>query len=202
MGTPAELYPYARAVQVYRRLESVKTLALSLLVILGFAQGLTAGECLYISRLTPENPYLEVSPQGDCGEVRDEDILVMYPEHIDRLHYGENGLGSVYIEGKVFYVLQNGTTARAHYFDNGPDYFVEGLARVISQGKFGFVDVELNVVIQAEYDFASPFCGGVALVRIGDAWGAIDRSGEAVHQVEFTEEEIRTLLDDYHCQHR
>lgn len=55
------------------------------------------------------------------------------------------------------------------YFDNGADYYEEGLARFIDPKtrKVGFHDRKGNIKIKAEYDFASPFQNGVANVCNG-----------------------------------
>jgi hypothetical protein len=49
-------------------------------------------------------------------------------------------------------------------FDNGPDYFVEGLTRVKRNGKMGFANQYGQVVIPCQYDFAKPFENGRAEV--------------------------------------
>ncbi len=81
-----------------------------------------------------------------------------------------------------------------HCFDSGPDEFVEGLARYIGpNGKFGFVDTNLKVVIPATFDFVHPFkngraefCVGCSQSRVregeysfyeGGTWGLIDKKG-------------------------
>lgn len=78
-------------------------------------------------------------------------------------------------------------------FDNGPDYFEEGLMRVIRNGKMGFANKYRQVVIPCIYDFARPFADGKAEVTMeakrisepdghtsieSDEWFFIDRDGE------------------------
>ena len=53
---------------------------------------------------------------------------------------------------------------RPFTYDNGPDYFEEGLARFVSEGKMGFFDQALTIQIPARYDFAFPFVEGKAKV--------------------------------------
>jgi hypothetical protein len=52
-------------------------------------------------------------------------------------------------------------------FDNGADYYEEGLARFLENGKVGFHDESGNVVIKAQYDFATPFKDGRSSVCNG-----------------------------------
>ncbi|WP_345233560.1 WG repeat-containing protein [Olivibacter ginsenosidimutans] len=51
-----------------------------------------------------------------------------------------------------------------YLFDNGPDYIVEGLRRYVENGKMGFVDRDGNKVIPAQWDWASAFNCGIAMV--------------------------------------
>lgn len=79
--------------------------------------------------------------------------------------YDRHGHAIVQDGQGLLYVDQDGRAVlRPYIFDNGPDYFVEGLARFVERGKIGFHDEALNVVIPAQYDFAYPFAGGVTRV--------------------------------------
>jgi len=105
----------------------------------------------------------------------------------------------VLVEGDLYYALASGRTAPALLFDNGPDYFVEGRARTIRDGKVGFVNEGLEVVVPREWDFALPFeggfarvCTGCSIVREdgdehgtvqGGSWAVIDREGRIVQEV-------------------
>lgn len=95
------------------------------------------------------------------------------------------------IGGVLYFVNGSGRTAPAFLFDNGADYFVEGLARTSKSGKVGFVDASLNEVVPPVWDFARPFKGGRSLVCQGctvrpvgehqvlrdGKWGAMTRQG-------------------------
>ena len=63
------------------------------------------------------------------------------------------------------YVNERGEAVlRPFIYDNGPDYFEEGLARFVASGKMGFHDKSLKIWIPARYDFAFPFVDGKAKV--------------------------------------
>ena len=81
-----------------------------------------------------------------------------------------------------------------YQFDNGDDYFCEGLQRIVSEdGKIGFADSLGNVVIEPRFAFAFPFENGYAKVTdkgkrepegeywrwISDSWYYIDHDGNA-----------------------
>lgn len=150
--------------------------------------------CAYIPAVSPENPYPELTPSNVCGELLDPDTLIANKELLAKLHFGGDDLAEIRFQGSVFYVSRTGNTARMFYYDNGADYFEEGLARSIKNGKVGFVDKQLNTVITPAYDFATPFNNGISEVcndcskqyhgehweMVGGAWGKIDAQGNLV----------------------
>ncbi|MFT4094143.1 MAG: WG repeat-containing protein [Niabella sp.] len=54
-----------------------------------------------------------------------------------------------------------------HIYDNGPDYLEEGLFRFVENGKIGFANPDGLKIIDAKYDFATPFSNGIAEYYIG-----------------------------------
>jgi hypothetical protein len=109
-------------------------------------------------------------------------------------HARPGTVSAVVVDGSLLYLISSGKTAPALRFDNGADYFVEGLARTVRGGKVGFVDHSLNEVIAPRWDFAFPFQSGFAVVCtgcreqaagehrevVGGEWGYIDSHGEVV----------------------
>lgn len=80
-------------------------------------------------------------------------------------------------------------------YDNGADYFSEGLRRLVKNGKVGFADRNGKIVIEAEHDFAFPFnygyaafCDGCDWEKtndehrsvVGGKWGVMNVKGETV----------------------
>ena len=88
-------------------------------------------------------------------------------------------------------------------YDNGPDSFVEGRARTQVDGKIGYVDRKLRVVIPPRYDWGFPFeqgravvCSGCAQKRDGEhwfveggMWGAVDRNGREIVPLQYRSRE-------------
>jgi hypothetical protein len=70
-------------------------------------------------------------------------------------------LGWVYID------KQGNAVVRPFIYDNGPDYFQEGLARFAVDRKFGFFDGSGRIIIPARFDFTFPFREGLAAACIG-----------------------------------
>lgn len=67
-------------------------------------------------------------------------------------------------QGWVYVNERGEAVLRPFIYDNGPDYFEEGLARFVTKGKMGFHDQSLKIWIPARYDFAFPFVDGKAKV--------------------------------------
>ncbi|MDB4990382.1 MAG: hypothetical protein JWN04_5560 [Myxococcaceae bacterium] len=74
---------------------------------------------------------------------------------------------AVVVAGKLYYMNAAGRAAPVLLFGNGPDYFVEGLARTVRNSKVGFIDTALIERIAPRWDFAFPFEQGVAIVCQG-----------------------------------
>jgi len=55
-------------------------------------------------------------------------------------------------------------------FDNGPDYFSEGLTRFVKDKKIGFANRDGEIVIAAKYDYADAFNYGTAWYCNGCTW--------------------------------
>lgn len=82
-------------------------------------------------------------------------------------------------------------------FDNGPDYTMDGLFRIISKGKIGFADSATGkIIIKPKFDCAFPFENGIAKVSynceikfdgeystwLSNEWFYIDKKGRKVNR--------------------
>ena|GEM_PF-5206026 len=63
---------------------------------------------------------------------------------------------------------------------NFVDSFSEGLAKVESYGKWGFIDRSGQWVVKPVFNFVDSFSEGLVAVESGGKWGFIDRSGQWV----------------------
>jgi hypothetical protein len=116
--------------------------------------------------------------------------------HLHALRFDRYGIAAVWMEGlkAFYYVRRDGHMVPVVAYDNGPDAFVEGRARTQIDGKTGYIDRKLRVVIPRRYDWGFPFehgkavvCSGCALKRDGEhrlveggMWGIVDRSGREI----------------------
>jgi len=149
----------------------------------------------------------EFQPRGNCAYEVDGRVLVM-PATLAELDFSKE-LPSIHTkEYGWLFVKRDGTTIRTITFDNGPDYFTEGLARYIDDGKTGFIDTSGRIIIKAQFGFASPFEGGFSQVcndfvteSMGEHmliksshWGCIDKNGQYVLPIKYSKEELSTKM--------
>lgn len=67
-----------------------------------------------------------------------------------------------------------------NFFSNQKLYFSDGLGSYCKDGKWGYVDTGLNVVIPAIYDDAKCFSEGLAAVKITEKYGYVDKQGRFI----------------------
>lgn len=189
----------------------LKYISLSLLLFLLGCSTPKVAKCAYLPKKTVGYDS-EFSSQGECGVFRDEDSLIVYPEHFKNLNFGESNITTIYSSGRVFYVAKSGKVVHSFLFDNGADYFKEGLSRMIVKKKIGFVNEKLETIIEPKFDFAYPFDDGKSMVCqgckevkesngehtmiVGGKWGVIDKKGETVLPLEYTQKEIYKKLSE------
>jgi hypothetical protein len=70
----------------------------------------------------------------------------------------------------------------------------EGLFKVRTGDKYGFIDFSGKVAIPVEYDFCEDFENGFAMVMEKDKWGAIDKSGKKLIESNYEYQEVKSLL--------
>jgi WG containing repeat len=100
----------------------------------------------------------EFSPYGVAGVVVD----------IDAKH--GSPFGFIDPSGKLL--------ARAFAFDNGPDYWQEGMARIVNDAKLvGYITDRGTITIAPKYLAAAAFCHGKAEVELDDTTFFIDKQG-------------------------
>ncbi|MEA2164966.1 MAG: hypothetical protein QOK37_3093 [Thermoanaerobaculia bacterium] len=161
-------------------------------------------DCFYAARVAKKDSQGGIARHARCLVVQRDSSIRILPPHLRALDFDSNGLATLVIEkGRWFYVKRNGRSIEVLPFDNGADYFVEGLVRGRRNGKIAFFDHAFRMVIQPRYDFAWPFEEGLAEVcsgcrevaegehrtMTGGVWGYIDRRGHEVVEVKFTRDE-------------
>lgn len=124
--------------------------------------------------------------------------IVIEPKYIIAKPYGPYNIAAVADEKEWKYIDNTGKTILKPYlFDNGPDYFKEGLSRYVENNLIGFIDERYQIAIKAQYEFVTSFynnhatfcvgCKNVLLEedseytkKAGGRWGVINKKGEVV----------------------
>jgi len=144
--------------------------------------GLATLQLLARERLVP------FEKDGQWGYKDSRGRVVIEPRFVVAQEFLPGGIAAVADEKEWSYIDAKGNVViKPFLFDNGPDYFREGLARFKSEDKFGFFDKTGKKVIPAQFDFAAPFSEGLAAVSNSGKWGFIDRKGRIVIPLRFDE---------------
>jgi hypothetical protein len=157
-------------------------------------------DCAFIPVQRPEDEL------ANCASVKKDGSLVLAPKTISAIRGRDHERVAVIIGSTLYYVNPDGRVAPVLLYENGADYFAEGLARTPRRGRIGFIDRDLVEQIPPSWDFAFPFDGGVALVCQdcrsypagehrevrGGVWGYINRDGVEVVPVRFEREDLPT----------
>jgi len=112
-------------------------------------------------------------------------------EFLNNLDFKGKELISIHIGKQFYYIHKSGKKILTMTFDNAPDEFQDGLARTKVNGKVGFFNKNLEMVLPPIYDFAFPFYNGKAEICTGckeksngeesmldgGTWKKIDRNG-------------------------
>ena len=132
---------------------------------------------------------------GLYGYMDQQNHIVIDARYPAAMEFSEYGIAAVADSSGWAYINELGNILiRPYIYDNGPDYFNEGLARYVEDGKIGFFDEYGKVVIKAQWDFAYPFedgkaaiCNGCKITAdnehssvTGGEWGYIDKAGKII----------------------
>lgn len=128
--------------------------------------------CAYPAAATAENPNTEIVGFDDCGHFDKQGEPVFSVQQQQQIRQAaDNNLICVYVgtelgHYRVFYFF-NDKRYETVFYDNGCDYFQEGLVRVFENGKTAFADNQLNIVLRPNTDIATSFWAGHAIVCNG-----------------------------------
>lgn len=174
-------------------------------------------QCFYPSKKDGGN----VSALDSCGQIKG-DTIKLGKRHVENVVYDENGLACILFFGKsnsdAFYIQESGRSQRALFFDNGCDYFEEGLARGLVNGEMVFINKSLDVVLTPKFEKLMPYdyghsivCNGpfieekrgVHTLHKGGRCGLLNKQGNLVVEAKFKIED-RDVFRDYinannHC---
>jgi hypothetical protein len=151
------------------------------------------------------NDSAGVNRATDCA-VQKEGRIQISQAALSKMSFSADGLARAFIKHRWYYIKKDGTTLPVITYDNGADYFSEGLVRSRVASKIAYFDTQFKQVIPAKYDWGWPFEDGKALVCTGcvesapdsdghmtmkgGRWGYIDRNGRQIVTVTHLREEL------------
>lgn len=103
--------------------------------------------------------------------------LDISPAALARLEYDADGLAAIRAGQQHYYLRRDGRQLAVLTYDNGPDYFGEGLTRARVGGKTGYYNQQLQPAFATRFDWGWPFKDGVAEVCQGCRPGKPDADG-------------------------
>lgn len=110
--------------------------------------------------------------------------------HIDKIR---DGMIPAYTKEKVFVFLdESGKRIKdVSFYDINPLYTQDLLGVADSEtGKWGFVDKNLNYVIEPQFDAIGYFVDGIVGAKQGELWGIINKSGKYILEPQFKDDEL------------
>ena len=178
-----------RIFEAYTKMKVVYLHKRALLMVLYFfaLPSVHANSCVYPNRHTGD-----FETEKDCLTYgKNSSVLKIKIAILKQARFDENHLSFFFDKQRVFYFDKRGFYRETVAFDNGPDYFEEGLARTIENNKIGYMNKKLQVVIPAQFDFGFPFnkdaasvCFGCKTIPKGEhsfvaggSWFAVNKSG-------------------------
>ena len=113
------------------------------------------------------------------------------PDYLKTLNFKDKELLALKIDGQFYYIHKSGKKMLTLTQEGSADKFSDGLARTKVNGKVGFFNKNLEMILAPIYDFAFPFHNGMAEICIGcketeedgenmldgGTWKKINRSG-------------------------
>lgn len=147
-----------------------------------------------------QNKLIPFQENDEWGFKDKEGMVRIKPQFVIANDFSSSGIAAVVDSAGWAYIDTVGNVIiRPFIYDNGPDYFSEGLARFTMDGKFGFFDEAGRIIIKSRFDFAFPFSEGLSVICFGckerkedehhviegGAWGYINNKGEVVIDIKF-----------------
>ena len=113
---------------------------------------------------------------------------------LQNVNFHNKELTTIKIKNKFYYIRKDGKMMETVEYDGKADEFSDGLARTKINGKIGFFNSHLEIVLKPIYDFAFPFHNGISEICIGckdqgeeallagGKWKKINREGLVIEE--------------------
>ena len=91
----------------------------------------------------------------------------IHPSYLKGLDFKGEEIISIFKDNAFYYIRKDGKAMKTLTYDNKADPFSDGLARTKINGKVGFFNSNLDIILKPIYDFAFPFHKGEAEICTG-----------------------------------
>lgn len=115
----------------------------------------------------------------DGCQLGKDGTLEITPTALARLQYDADGLSAILVGKQHYYLRGDGRRLAVITYDNGPDYFEEGLTRASINGRISYYDKQLRPAFADSFDWGWPFKDGIAEVCQDCHPGKPDADGHA-----------------------
>jgi hypothetical protein len=137
-----------------------------ILTILGLVLSMAA----YSQDMTQDDFLVAFEKGGLYGFQTTEGAVVLKPQYEQVFQDTLRRMALVVKAGKIVGINRKGAVLLHPFiYDNGPDYVVEGVFRMVENEKMGFATLDGSVIIPAIFDFVTPFEQGLAAYILGGA---------------------------------
>lgn len=139
-----------------------------------------------------------VAKEGKYGYVNDSAQLKVesnFDFRRDALNWGkfEGNYAKYMLKEKFGIIDTSGKRVFPAIFENIGDYNDSNYIAVKKNGKWGYTNQELSLVIPYQYNFAESFVDTLAKVKLENYWGLIDKEGEQLLENEFDDIQITSF---------
>jgi hypothetical protein len=128
----------------------------------------------------------DVMPKGDWGLVDRKGVWMRRPEFLAIRAFDSENPGTMWAKTKAGWGLLRSDLSwqlEPQFDDVGP--VREGLAIIVVDHRWGFVDANGRTVIKPGFDRVFEFVGPYAPAKTGNLWGLIDRTGVWVMEPQY-----------------
>jgi len=182
----------------------IRYIVLIFIALISSANAQEFGECGYIPKRTEQYQYPEWEILKGCASY-ENGVLKIAKEHMENLNFGELNTARFFASEQHFYVKPDGKFLPVIFYDNGADSYQEGLTRSLLNGKIAYFNINFELILAPNYDWAWPFqegralvCKGCTLTPVedghtaleGGVWGYINKEGKEVVPVKYTASEV------------
>ncbi|MBO4598873.1 MAG: WG repeat-containing protein [Bacteroidaceae bacterium] len=141
-----------------------------------------------------EQILIPAAVNDKCGFIDQTGKWIIQPKYYYAEKFAKNGLAHVIIltnnNGRSYchdsWIDKTGKEIpQTLKFEYDTDFADNGLAVIIKDDKYGYIDKAGKIVINPQFKHAGCFANGLAAVKIKDKYGYIDKTGKIVIEPQF-----------------